>query len=116
MANSIIEPGEKVHIMTRRQFPDEVRRHFAGVVLAVSDTMIRAEGYVFVYNLSTNKYQKKTPKRTRLFAIADVGNIINVIPSTVDIEQLHYTTINDRLVVTDPSDFELDINEFGGKD
>ena len=116
MADEIIATGEKVHIMTRGQFSEDLRRHFAGVVLAVSDKTLRAEGYVFVFNPDTNRYIKRIPKRLRLFAIADAGNIINIMPTNVDIESLNYEVIDGRLVFTDGDAFQLDINEFGGRE
>ena len=35
--------------MTRRLFDDDVRRHFAGRIMAASGQMIRADGWVFVF-------------------------------------------------------------------
>jgi hypothetical protein len=112
MNNAILDVGEKIHFITRRLFVDDLRRHFAGVVQAVSEQQVRAEGYVFVFNAGTNEYLRRTPKRVRVFALS-VGNIINVIPSDVDIEGLQYQMVNGRLTIADGRRFALDINEFG---
>jgi hypothetical protein len=110
MNNAVLEIGEKVHIITRRMFPEDLRRHFVGVVQAVSEDHIRAEGYVFVFNAGTNDFQRLSSKRVRLVSLS-VGNIINIIPKDVDIDALRYQKIDGRLVVTDRN-FALDINEF----
>lgn len=110
-AHSVFEVGEKVHVITRRLFAEDVRRHFAGTVQAVAQREIRAEGYVFVFNAGSNQYERRTPRRVRVFSVSD-GNIFNVIPTEVDIEQLQYQSVDSRLAVVDGRSFVLHINEF----
>ena len=113
MAN-IVDVGEKLHIITRRIYKDDLRRHFAGVVMAVSDTAVRVQGYVFVFNPATLEYRRRPEVRTRIFPLADAGLITIVLPQSVNIDRLHYHTYDGRLVVTDGSGYTLDVNEFGG--
>ncbi len=113
MNENVLEIGDKVHVMTRRQFPDDLRRHFAGTVQAVSDQLARVEGYVFVYHSGRNEYEKRGEKRLRILSLSDAGNIINVIPNEVEIDSLRYGMVNNRLAITDGKSFALDINEFG---
>jgi hypothetical protein len=48
-----------------------------------------------------------------VLGLADSGQIINVIPETVNLENLRYEmSPQKRLVVTDRDMFSLDINEF----
>ena len=39
--------------------------------------------------------------------------IVNKIPRSVNINELEYTFVEKRLVVTDNREYSLDINEFG---
>ena len=110
---SVIEAGEKVHIITRRTYKEDLRRHFAGVVLAVSDIAMRVQGYVFVFNPATLEYKRRPEVRTRVFPIADSGLITIVLPPSVNIDRLHYHTYDNRLMITDGSGYTLDVNEFG---
>jgi hypothetical protein len=111
----IFEKGEKVHIITRRQFENDVRRHFAGIVIDSSDFTMRVEGYVFVHNLSDNQFEKRPEKRIRIVSLVDANNLINVIPRNIEIDALEYLTSDDnRLVLTDKNDYSLDINEYSG--
>lgn len=112
MAIPVIEIGDKVHVIARRLFEGDLRRHFAGEVTALSGDMIRLEGYTFVYNPWKNAYEKHTGKRTRIISVADSGNIINVIPKEVSLDLLHYEFTNDILVITDDAGFLLNVNEF----
>ena len=113
MSGGIIETGEKLHIITRRLFPDDVRRHFVGEVTRAIGQMCHLQGYVFVFNSGTNEYRKRPERRTRIYSLADSNHIVNMLPREVDVGTLEYRTIDGRLVVTDMKGFSLDINEFG---
>lgn len=110
----ILEQGEKVHVIVRRMFERDLRRHFVGNVLEVSGDLARVEGYVFVLDSRTNQYTRRPSKRIRLIGLTDPGNIINVLPPGADLERIRYIQSQEkRLVVTDGETFNLDINEFG---
>jgi hypothetical protein len=109
----LLKKGEKVHVIARRLFEGDLRRHFVGEVKAATDTIARMEGYVFVFDTRKNEYIKKPSLRVRIIALADSNNIVNVIPQSVSIEELSYqTSADNRTVVTDGKSFSLDINEF----
>jgi len=110
----LLEPDDKIHIITRRNFEGDLRRHFAGRVLHAGETAARIEGYVFVHDPNTNSYVRRTTKRIRLVSLTDACNLINVLPRSVNLDSLTYrTTKEERLVVSDGLSFEMDINEFG---
>ena len=113
MSDRCIAPGDKLHIMTRRLFADDLRRHFVGEVVNDGDGMCVIKGYTYVFNPSSNKYQKRDQLRTRVFSLMDVGHIVNKFPPEVVIQSLEYCIVGGRLVVTDMKDCLLDINEFG---
>ena len=52
----IISVGEKLHIILRRQFEGDVRRHFLGTVEAHEGAVIRAKGYTFIYNRAKTRF------------------------------------------------------------
>jgi hypothetical protein len=108
----ILEKGEKIHIITRRLFDGDLRRHFAGTVMSdVQQGLLRIEGYAFIFNANTNQYEKRTGLRTRIFSLVDGRHIVNVLPAAVDIEKVHYAkTEAGHLVITDGGTFELEIN------
>ena len=113
MPDSVLAVGDKVHIMTRRLFADDVHPHFVGEITAVSGPLFKAQGYAFVFDSATNSYLKHPAVRTRLFSLSDAGHIINVIPQEVDLDSLTYRVVNKRLEVTNGAGFSLEINEFG---
>ena len=113
MSDHAAGPGDKLHIITRRLFEEDLRRHFAGVVVGVSDGLFKIRGYTFVFNVGSGEYRKRTDARTRVLSLADSGFIVTKIPDEVEMEALEYKISGDRLVVTDSMGFSLDINEFG---
>jgi hypothetical protein len=109
----VLKEGEKVHIITRRLFENDLRRHFVGEVQAVSEVAVRLEGYVFVFDAGDVRYVKRPERRVRIFGLADSGSIINVLPAHVDLDALSYqTSAENHMVFTDGKSFTLDINEF----
>lgn len=113
MSETLLQVGDKLHIMTRRRFESDIRRHFVGEVTAVSGELQEVTGYAFVFHTGSNQYKKRPELRTRIFSIGQEGFIVNKIPSEVVIASLEYRVIENRLAVTDGASFALDINEFG---
>ena len=110
----VVQQGEKIHIIIRRRFEDDLRRHFIGEVIEADGVLARIEGYVFVFDTAVNQYIQRKDKRIRIVGLADSGNIVNVLPADADLQNTKYIENKEqRLVVTDQKTFELDINEFG---
>jgi hypothetical protein len=111
----LLKPGEKIHVITRRLFEGDPRRHFAGEVVAANESIARVKGYAFVFNPGPNNYVRRPDLRERIISLVDAGNVINVILVDVNLEDLVYRpSEGNRLVVTDNGSFRLDINEFSG--
>jgi len=113
VSESLLSVGEKLHIISRRLFPEDIRPHFAAEVRAAMGPLIRADGYLFIFDSGTNSYMKHPEVRTRLFSISDSGYIVTVLPEKIDLGRLTYRTTSGRLAITDGQDFLLEINEFG---
>jgi hypothetical protein len=113
MSATVLAVGEKVHIVTRRLFEDDPRRHFVGQVEAISDGLARVRGHAFIFNSAHNEYEKRSGERVRIVSLVDAGNVMNVLPESVRLEALRYAFENGRLVLTDGAGYSLDINEFG---
>jgi len=110
----VLGQGEKVHLMVRRLFEKDLRRHFIGEVVEVSEHLARMEGHVYVLDNATGQYSRRPTRRIRVIGLADPGNIINVLPPGADLENVKYVESQQgALVVTDDKTFTLDVNEFG---
>lgn len=112
----IVRVGEKLHVITRRHFEGDVRRHFIGVVTEAEGDLVRLVGYVFVFENVTNRWVKRPDLRTRILSVGDSGQIVKVIPQNVGLEALSYQLSPAKhMCVTDGKDYWLDINEFGAQ-
>lgn len=109
---TIIAPGELIHVLHR--FEKEVRRHFVGEVEAVQGSVARASGYVFVVDdPRTHQFAKRPERRTKLIALSDGELLINVLPLSVNLEDVRYESREHRLFVTDGKKWKMDVKEFG---
>lgn len=110
--DEILKAGEKVHIIERRYFENDPRRHFVGEIIKSTRNVIRTKGYVWILNTSRNEFSRKPELRERVIVIGE-RLIVNVIPKEVNLEDINYVDKESGgLVVTDEKTFELDINEF----
>ena len=110
---AVIAIGEIVHIIERRRFDTDVRRHFVGAVEQADATIIRVVGYTFVYDHSLTRYVRASELRTRIIPLSASGLVINIAPADTQLEEVRYEDRDGRLIVTDGGSFNLDINEFG---
>ncbi|MCJ7779975.1 MAG: hypothetical protein MUQ27_04050 [Acidimicrobiia bacterium] len=109
----LVDIGDKVHVIERRMFDSDVRRHFFGAVERVEASAIRITGYVYVYDSSSSTYVRGKESRTRVIPLAANGFVINVAPRETNLDDVRYVEQNGRLTITDGGSFALDINEFG---
>ncbi len=109
---SLLELGEKVHIIFRRRFEGEPRSHFVGTILAVKGPASRVQGYAFAYNEGTSVWERRPEKRIRIVPLSDADLIVNILPEEVEVDSMHYEMVDGHLTATDGI-YHLDINEFG---
>ena len=108
---TVLFPGEKVHIIERRRFEGDIRRHFAGEVDDASGSHIRVRGHSFVYSPRRREFVRRSDERIRVFTL-DSGLVVNIMPPTIAIADVRYVHSGTGLKVTDGRTFQLDINEF----
>ncbi|MEZ4484783.1 MAG: hypothetical protein R2864_09340 [Syntrophotaleaceae bacterium] len=110
----MLSKGEKLFVITRRQFEGDLRRHFVGEVQGTTEWAVRVQGYLFVYDNVNNVYVRREGERTRIFSLVDAGLVINLLPREAVLKDVRYRADEeDHLVLTDEKSFKLDINEFG---
>jgi len=106
----LLSRGDKVFIVERRLFDQDLRRHFVGEVEACTEVAFRAKGYPFFYHPTTQNYVRKSKPRTRIFPFN--GNlIINVLPRDCDVESVNYLASEMGTTLTDRKSFELDVSD-----
>jgi len=110
----ILEPQERVLIITRRLYHGDVRRHFVGVVERYERGALRVRGYAFVHDLAHGGFTRRKSPRERIFPL-DNHIIVFVLPDETELGAVHYeVTQESGLIVTDSKHFKLELNEFNG--
>jgi len=110
----MLKPGDKVHVIFRRLFDGDLRRHFAGEVEECSDVLARVRGHAYIFDLADNSFVRRPEIRTRILSLTDAHQIINILPVQTSLEDLVYRINQEgHLVVTDRAALSLDVNEFG---
>ena len=71
-----LESGEKVHVIERRLFESDVRRHFVGEVTATDVMAMRVAGYVFVHDTTSSTWIRGSEFRRRIIPIGSSGFVI----------------------------------------
>jgi hypothetical protein len=107
----ILDIGEKVHIIERRFFKEDIRRHFIGEIVKCSENSIRVKGYVWTFE-PMRGFNRKPEIRESVINL-DEGLTINIIPKEVNIEEIKYvSSLQKGHIATDGKSFSLDVTEF----
>lgn len=107
----ILQPGEKLHVIHRRQMEREPHRHFVGVVEAYENGVARVTGYVYTVDTVKSAFFRRPDKRTRILAISSGDLLVNVLPPEVNLDNIVYKLEKKAVRVTDGSEWYLDISE-----
>ncbi|KPJ86180.1 hypothetical protein AMJ57_00225 [Parcubacteria bacterium SG8_24] len=107
----VLSAGEKVHIIERRVFAGQPRRHFIGEIKVATPHAIRISGYAWLYDIKSGTYVRRPGLRLRVIYLG-AGMIINLIPQEVDIDSIRYTKDESGIArITDGKEYGLDLNE-----
>ena len=109
-SDALLKPGEKIFVVERRLFKDDLRRHFVGEVELCTNVGFRAKGYPFYYHEAERSYVRKARPRTRAFTF-NSNLIIYLLPRDSDIESVNYVATEKKLTLTDRRSFELDVSD-----
>lgn len=110
----VVNVGDKLHIITRRNYAEDLHRHFAGTVEAVSQGHMRLHGYTFVIDQDAIEFRRHPELHNKIFPIGSAQLIINVLPSHTIMEELKYRRVDGRLTMVDGDRLRLDVNESDG--
>lgn len=111
MSSTILKPGEKIFVIHRQIAQGDARRHFFGVVDECDGVLARVTGRVFSLDSRTNQFTSRDLPRTRIIPLSSSGVIINILPTTVDIDKIKYSSVaGGQLHITDGTKWHLDIS------
>jgi hypothetical protein len=109
---TILDAGDKIHIIHRQLFDRDVQRHFVGIVETCEGSLAKVKGYLFARDTQSNQFVRHDQEaRTRIVALNSDMLIINVLPPHVDTEKITYKRhVGQEVTVTDGSDWHLELS------
>lgn len=110
----LVEIGDLVHVIERRAFATDARRHLVGKVRAVEQQGMRIVCFTYVFDQYHGSFVRKPDRRVRIVTF-DGRYTINILPKEADVANVQYVQSDIGLVVTDNHSFTLSVNEFGAK-
>lgn len=111
---AMLRPDEFVHVVERRVFQGDSRRHFIGRIETAADRAIRVRGYLFAYDSGLRAFVRKPEVRTRIIALDD-SVIVNVLWPSLDPDHVRHRHDSDDLPTTGDGGIDLDFGEFSPK-
>ncbi len=111
MNSTILKSGEKIFVIHRQIVQGDTRRHFFGVVEECDGALARVTGRIFSLDSRTNQFTSRDMPRTRIIPLSSSGVIVNILPTTVDIDKIKYCgVLGGQLHITDGTNWHLDIS------
>jgi hypothetical protein len=108
----ILQKGEKIHVIHRRNFEKDPHRHFVGLVDAYESGVARVTGHIYTVDLVKFAFIRRAEQRIRIIALTSGDVLVNVLPNSVKLEKIVYKQEKGSVRVTDGSDWHMDISDF----
>ncbi|MBN2640234.1 MAG: hypothetical protein JXR78_01135 [Victivallales bacterium] len=109
----LLKVGDKLHVLIRRKFEKDIRRHMIGMVENASENAVVVLGRKAVYNGTKANYIIINDLSSQVVSLTDNGNIITVLPDDVNLDDLHYKVSPGKTLLTDGKNYTLRINDAG---
>lgn len=107
----MLKNGSKLLVCHRQLFAEDWPRLFVGEVTDYMDGMVRLTGYSFTKDPDTGLFRRKRDKRTKIVGLTDGSYIVYELPSDVVIDEVEIEErSDDRSMMTDGRDFEMDLS------
>ena len=110
----VLSKGEKVLIIIRRLFENDLRRHFIGEIEEVSSELIRVSGYTFIFDENQKEFKRRGKSQINIFSLVDAGIEVILLPKDIILDEIWYT-INGKghRIITDKKSFHMRVSVFG---
>ena len=102
--------GKKVKIRWRRSFPEERVRVMIGTVTDMDDTLMRAKGRFFFLAKGETEPRLDDFDKDVVIPFSSI-NVIRVLPDDMDLENLEYETVWNRILVRVPDGESTTLSE-----
>jgi len=102
--------NDRVLVVDRKLFRDDVTNMFVGVVEDYEDGFVRARGYAYHIHPYEMGTERRAEERMRVFSLYS-GDVIYLLPHNLDIAQIQIKRTPKTLILTDGQSFQMDLTD-----
>jgi hypothetical protein len=102
--------NDRVLVVDRKLFRDDVTNMFVGVVEDFEDGFVRARGYAYHIHPYEMGTERRAEERMRVFSLYS-GDVIYLLPHNLDIAQIQIKRTPKTLILTDGQSFQMDLTD-----
>lgn len=105
-----INTNDRLLIIGRKLFRDDVTNLFVGVVEDYQDSVVRVRGHAYHINPYEMGTEKRAEERVRLTSLG-AGDIFYVLPRELDIARVEVKRSPRSLILTDGKSLTMDLTD-----
>lgn len=107
----ILECGNIVLVSNRRMFDGDEMRFFLGRTIACEGSLLKAEGFTFVRDLSNGLVTRKDERRIKVLSLDSPGHFVYQLPDDVDVDHVKIASGNGDAYLVDGCRRLLNLSE-----
>lgn len=109
----ILKSGDKVLIVHRRLFEQDLGRFFLGTIKEYEGGVASVTGYTIVRESEDGLFLRKDDLRTKIVSMASGTFIVYQLSDDFAVEQARIQARDNRLMLLDGRGFEMNLSEHG---
>jgi|SRR5579875_1098979 hypothetical protein len=106
-----IHPNDRLLIIDRKLFRDDVTNLFVGVVEEYEEGVVRLRGYSYHINPYEIGTEKRAGERVRVVSVGG-GDVIYVLPREMNITQVEVRRSPKSLILSDSQLVTMDLTDY----
>ncbi|HLH77000.1 MAG TPA: hypothetical protein VKV28_09375 [Candidatus Binataceae bacterium] len=106
-----VHPNDRLLIIDRKLFRDDLTRFFVGVVEDCEEGVVRMHGYSYHINPYQMGSEKRVDERTRIVSLHGT-DLCYVLPRELNIAQVAVTHTTKSVILSDGQAWSLDLTDY----
>ncbi len=102
--------NDRVLVIDRKHFRDDVTNMFVGVVEDYEEGFLRVRGYAYHIHPYEMGTERRAEERVRLVTLYS-GDVVYVLPGELNVSQIQIRRSPKSLVLTDGQTFTMDLTD-----
>jgi hypothetical protein len=105
-----VHPNDRILVVDRKLFRDDVTNMFVGVVEDYEEGFVRTRGYAYHIHPYEMGTERRAEERVRLVSLYS-GDAVYVLPRDLNVSQIQIRRSPKSLILTDGQSFTMDLTD-----